>query len=341
MALEAGGAYRSMQLLDLVSGSSVGILSGDEIWMPSLWIGSGESDDRFAADSLMMYDRPTMNPYQAGFAAKAAAFWAQRDSFEIVAVGSSHVYHGISPANFSRPTFNFGVVGGDLQMDDALLRNLVSNHAPRLKAVILGVMPGWLLWAEDQGVGVAIRNSAGWKYDQSHGFWTDSVPKAFSRLAELKDWTEGGVLERNGNRPTVASGWGGASPLAVEVANDSLSGAIFGRNWNRLQNLVEDLAARGIEVVLVNFPVSPHFRNTPRAGRWEPYWNTYHEIVKRLGDLEKSSPRIHFVDANLDGLHDYPDADALDWDHLASSGASRLSRRLDSLVEARLSASRP
>lgn len=331
-SIDPTGAYRNLYAVDLESGASVRLATGQELWQPALWIdGSSPILDRLSADSLLSYGKPTTDAYQAGFEAKAAAFWLQRDSIELVAVGSSHVVFGIAPGEFSMRAFNFGVEGAGVQLDAELIRNLVVNHASRLKVVVLGVMPGWLLWQENSGSAQAILESDGWKYDKNHGFWTDSVPSDLVKVASGKDWTNHGELERDGTRASIASGWGAAAN-SVDVASDSLDGAVFARNWSRLSGAVEFLADAGIHVVLVNFPVSPRFRATPRAGRWEPYWNTYHEILGRLKTLERKSDRIHFVDANLDGAHDYTDSDALDWDHLAMPGAIKLSRRLDSLI---------
>jgi len=329
-----GTAYKEVDLLDLQDGATTPLLQGAELWMPNLWVGpsNGGVADQALLDSVLAYDKPLTSADQKVAAAKFAAFWGQCDSVEIVAAGSSRVFYGIAPETFSRRAMNLGINGSDVQLDADILRQLVLPHTPRLKVVVLGVMTGWLLWAEDKGVGAAVRNSTGWKFDSNHGFWKNGLPSAMQSMVSARDWTNNGVLTKSGERTTVAAGWGRESPVFVDTPNDSLGGEVFVRNWSRLTGIVTELADSGIQVVLVNFPVSPHYAGTPRAGLWEPYWNTYHEILARLKALESTSSRIHFVDANLDGLHDYTDDEALDYSHLSTPGAIKLTTRLDSLI---------
>ncbi len=334
MALENNRASQEVHLLDLSSGNSIPLVHGEDLGMPGLWVGENHSRPMaYSADSLFAYDKPLVSSYQGAVASKLPAFLAQRDSIEIVAVGSSRVYHGIAPEAFSRRAMNLGIDGSDVQLDERILREVVMGRASPLKVVVLGVMTGWLLWSENQGIGAAVVNSTGWIYDANHGFWKNGISKAMDSAARMVDWTNHGILTKSGESIHASVNWGRETPVFVDEANDSLLGMIFARNWGRLQGLVTDLSAAGIHVVLVNFPVSPHYRDSPRAGLWEPYWNTYHEILRRLKLLEQISPKIHFVDANLDGLHDYTDDDALDYSHLATPGAIKLTRRLDSLIQ--------
>ena len=48
--------------------------------------------------------------------------------------------------------------------------------------------------------------------------------------------------------------------------------------------------------------------------------------------MEKISPFVHFYDAQVFGNHDYSDAEAVNFGHLSSAGAVKLTRRLDSLI---------
>lgn len=48
--------------------------------------------------------------------------------------------------------------------------------------------------------------------------------------------------------------------------------------------------------------------------------------------MEKIPPFVHFYDAHDFGNHDYGDADKLNWGHLSSSGAAKLTGRLNSMI---------
>ena len=49
--------------------------------------------------------------------------------------------------------------------------------------------------------------------------------------------------------------------------------------------------------------------------------------------MENISPYVHFYDAHRFNEHDYTDAEALDFGHLSSEGARKLTSRLDSLIK--------
>jgi len=335
MALEANGAYKEVHLLELSTGNTLSLASGTDLWMPSLWVGDVQSFEGIDQDSALAYNTPSLDGYQSQFAAKAAAFWANHDDFEIVSVGSSRVYYGISPSAFQMRAFNFGIQGAVLNLDESTLLDMVLPHARKLKAVVIGVMPGWLLWSTDQSGSKAVHDSKGWQYDKNHGFWKDSIPSSFLRLSRTKDWTNGGTLDSIGERFTVSGGWGVGDLLHFDLPNSDIEGQRFQENWTRLKRMVQLASMQGVVVAVVMFPTDPRFQKSKYAGRWEPEWPIYHQILDSLKSLPMKAlgaGRVLFVDANLDGRHDYGDEDALDGDHLSTIGARKLSKRLDSLI---------
>jgi hypothetical protein len=83
---------------------------------------------------------------------------------------------------------------------------------------------------------------------------------------------------------------------------------------------------------MIDYPVSPYYKNTEYYGPFGPSRTTAHEITHALRVLEISNRFFHLYDANMDGNHDYADAEAGNENHLVYAGAEKLSARLDSLI---------
>jgi hypothetical protein len=80
-----------------------------------------------------------------GVALKEERFWEQRKRIDVLFVGSSRVFHGVSPQVFDRTlhtagrpwhSFNAGVDGMNCAEGFALTRRLLAMHPPRLKYII-------------------------------------------------------------------------------------------------------------------------------------------------------------------------------------------------------------
>jgi len=51
-----------------------------------------------------------------------------------------------------------------------------------------------------------------------------------------------------------------------------------------------------------------------------------------MKSLETVNPYFHLYDACNFGDHDFTDADAFNWNHLCSSGAAKITMRLDTII---------
>ena len=96
--------------------------------------------------------------------------------------------------------------------------------------------------------------------------------------------------------------------------------------------LAQTLAARNMHLLVVNFPENPKYKQTDRIGYLGPYRTAFNQLSAWLKNLESQNPYFHFYDANMDGDHDYTDAEARDRMHLNYLGAKKISIRIDSLV---------
>jgi len=337
-AIDGAGARRNLYLVDLESGASLGIASGVDLWQPSLWIGGagsplvhGDADP----DSAGAWNTPETDYTQEEFAIKTRAFWLSKDRIEIAAIGSSRIKAGILPGEFRWGTaFNFGFSGSEPVADRRVLEDYVLPQCPRLQVVVLSLMPGWLFTYRGELAWNRILATWGYRYDSSHGFWKRGVPQDFLPVVAARSWPASPRYDSMGATFLPPGTWGAAPPPVILPPIEDFESDAFRRNWNDLVAMADSCRARGIDLVLVNFPQAPGYAQTAYMGKYGPTWETWAIVAARLRSMEAANPRFHFYDAHADGLHDYPDSAATNFDHLSTAGARILSRRLDSLVAA-------
>ena len=108
---------------------------------------------------------------------------------------------------------------------------------------------------------------------------------------------------------------------------------MYRQNFATLTGLIERCASRDIEVLAINFPQSPSYRNTDHYMRYGPSWETARAVIEQLDSLEQAYPNFHLYDAYNFGEHDYTDQEALNWNHLSAAGAAKFTGRLDTLIQ--------
>jgi uncharacterized protein (TIGR02171 family) len=327
--------------INLEDKTTLQVLEGTELSQPCLWIGAlndtlGSSG--LSLDSLGVYGDPYVSGNQVGFSYNMHRFWNKRHTLDIAFVGNSQVEGGIDCAKLPAHTaLNLGYPGVGVTTCSNIIRNYILPACPAIKLVGMSAAVYWLGNPGGEGDDsweTAITQSKGYQYDLHHNFWRDSFPARFDEcIAQAPFYncsncdTFGLVLDTGGN-------WGGPSPdLAGGNAWDwKTTDTNFIDNFNALVRLLGDCAAAKVQVLMINFPESPAYKNTDHYQRPGPSWATGKDVVDRLKSLETTFPNFHFYDAYNNGDHDYTDADAGNWNHLNPRGAAKLTSRLDSLI---------
>jgi hypothetical protein len=169
----------------------------------------------------------------------------------------------------------------------------------------------------------------GYQLDVSQNFWKDGLPKSVvSKIVgfDSSQWTD--FYYTGFVKGVRTDGWGDALIDGTDYTFEDSSVQI---NVQLFKTLADTLAARGTHLIVVNFPENPLYKQTTMIGRLGPSRATYTKLSTWLRNLESGNSFFHFYDANMDGDHDYTDAEALDCNHLNYLGARKISARIDSL----------
>jgi len=330
------GSNHAIHLLDLESGTSTLLASGEDLWHPGLWVdGRSPGTDPTTFDSAGRYFDPTPSPEMLVFGENLLRFWLAQDSLDVVIVGSSHL-SGLVPGHFpNHKALSLAMAASSLPDWEKIVRNIVLPNTPKLRTLVISFMPGWFFrsggaWPEERWP-TNIRNAKGIQFDSSHGFWTSGIPRDFKSSIQAR--MEERSLVAN---PPVSNvhgpGWGDEHPhLSISPYQDTLLPE-YAESFRRFDELVRVVNARGVHVLVVNAPQSPWYAGTPYAGRYGPTWPVYLSMVRKMRERERTNPFFHFYDAHLDAKHDYKSEEAGNWDHLIGVGYTKLGARLDSVV---------
>ena len=332
--VDSDGAHRKVVLLNAYTGELLDVLRGEELWHPAVWVNARDRalvDPDLDLDSAGAYYTPQMDFYALELRVKMENFWNLRDSVTAVVLGSSRAMFGVN-ASFvqSETLLNMAYSSGDIYGMTFLVENYVFSHLPRLRFLVLEFSPDFM-WVNAQTSWMPVyEKSPGFRYDESHGFWVDSVPKGFVTLVEDSYKTRPGqMLPYSFDEFMLPSeGWGKAT-----VSNDTMLYTLdlpsVVTNRAMLENLVAKARERGVLVVLLVTPQNPGYAETGAYG----VYGVRRSVARELLDWA-SAMDVLFLDENKMGKHDYTSGMAFNTDHLSRKGARQLSERLDSLFKA-------
>jgi uncharacterized protein (TIGR02171 family) len=326
---------QAIYAVELAGSRSLPVVRGIELQQPSLWIGYiAPNPSIFSLDSLGSYNDPPSNSYQAHMASKLLLFWRTFDLIDVAITGSSQAVNGLNPVFFKgRSGYNFAAHGGDLFWQKLFILNYCLPNANRVKVICSSLDPGWLALPEGNfSCKQGLCQSKGYSYDSGHSFWHDSDRNQAVAIMSNKPLPIPYAPESLGFIGLDPNGWGATNPECVGDYSWDTSDVYYKANIGTIAMIADTLQARHIHWVMINFPVSPHFRNMEYYGMWGPSWKTASSIIERMRRLESTNPYFHFYDANNNGNHDYGDAEAYDPNHLSEFGVTKLSTRLDSII---------
>jgi len=128
-----------------------------------------------------------------------------------------------------------------------------------------------------------------------------------------------------------SSSWSAVPLCAVDTAWDTAN-ASFKNNFSILKKLVNQAAARGVHILLVNCPSNSRYGQLPYYSYFGPSQKTAHEIIEMFRLLEQQNSYFHLYDANNFGNHPYTSNEFVDDTHLCQAGAFHFSDSLNTHV---------
>jgi hypothetical protein len=100
-----------------------------------------------------------------------------------------------------------------------------------------------------------------------------------------------------------------------------------------MENLIKQASEKNIYVIGIIFPQAPQYKETGALGVYGLQRSIAKRKIAYLDSLAKSNRYFILMDENKMGNHDYSDKMAHNRDHLSSSGARRMTVRLDSVLK--------
>ncbi|MBD3243337.1 MAG: SUMF1/EgtB/PvdO family nonheme iron enzyme [Chitinivibrionales bacterium] len=326
---------QSVVLIDLADSAYVELVRGPGLRDPYLWIDPQALPQ--AADPYRFfarYDLPTFSFGQPTLHAKMKLFWKRRASLECVAMGSSLVHYGIDISHLGVPALSMGTCNADQYGGIVLTREFLLRHCPDLKAVVMDLGAGFLRgdpYPETPYV-LSIGDTKGYALDRENAYWENGIPPAVQERIEAFDSTDWPDLDTNGSQPWVpAMGWG--EPI-FDLGDYTFNDTFVQLRLSHLARLGDTLATRGIHLLMVRFPQNPLYATTGMAGRYGPSDSTFAQVEAWFDDQRNRNAYFHYYDAHRDGSHDYTDNEAFDASHLSTTGARKLTTRIDSVLRA-------
>ena len=334
--VNSSGEHKKLVLVNVVDSSIIELAEGDEVWHPNLWVMPREffGSENFNLDSAGVYWDPLTQSGVRSAALKMRMFWDMRDSLEVIAVGSSRTERGFDPERISRPSLNFGFIGGDPWAALYLLDNYFVPHAHKLKYLIIEISFDLMRNGSMARMYSVFRLAPGYAYDMNHGFWKDGVPDAFVRVVDANvcytNEDSLNYVNALGLNKVDSYGWGDEPEISADT---SVSNKVYARIVDSLTAFIDSTKDKGFKIIGLVYPQSPEYAKTGSFGRHGVSRSLAIKTAAYFDSLASVYPHFIMMDENQFGAHDYTDAMANDYDHLSAAGAERLSIRVDSLIK--------
>ena len=210
---------------------------------------------------------------------------------------------------------------------------------PKLKYLVLSIDPDmWQYLTPDKDIQAISQNSKGFTYDRNHGYWIDGVDEFFvdwmAQVSRQDIDLPIDTASRGWRRVECSEDWSSRGEGYVEILNDStFSDMSDGADVNLgfMEKVIQSARDKGIKVVGVVFPQSPHYMKTGTYGRHGMRRSAAELLIAKAASLSQKYDNFYMMDENKMGNHDYTNMGG-DYDHLCFDGAVKFTAKLDSVI---------
>ena len=338
----SNGANTKIALINARDLSLLDLAEGGDLWHPCLW----SRKEVFQLDSKLLDLDSAGVYYTEGnpeffevLQLKMEMFWRAKDSLEYLFIGSSRIEFGVNPALITSPnTLNMGHSGNRLYNSLYFFRNYVVNHCKQIKGIAISIdFDLWHGW--DDFHLRYLYETPGYLYDSNHGFWKEGLPTHFIEALDYNNpvnkTLETAFLSTRGFNEKVDDVLfdGKVPEFTIDSLWTEYASGLISRYLILFESSLALANEKNIQVVGVVFPQQAIYKTTGSFGRYGPRRSVAIKITEGLKELEKKFSNFHLIDENKMGEHDYINNEFYDYDHLNGLGATKLTTRLDSLLQ--------
>lgn len=336
----ADGAHNKIALINMNDGTVTPLIEGQELWHPCLWVKTSNSTGSFALspDSAGVYYADGTGVWANH---KMRLFFANHETIEVVAVGSSRTGLGFDPTQMKfGKALNMAFIPCDMYMEQYLVNNYILPHVKNLKVIALGIDFDLWYYSANNAAYLNFGTAPGYYYDANHNFWKDGLPEGFVEKVEESPSVNVGEYETlketmGFTRYEYVGSWYAGAQKAVVLNGDS--------TWSdnkidpinsiaMLRQIIEIAKQKDVLVVGIIYPQSPGYKNTGTYGRHGMRRSFAKTLYDSVLTINSTYDNFILMNENKWGEHDYADSLAYDSDHLNYRGAKKLTERLDSLL---------
>jgi len=308
------------------------LVTGENVDFPTLWLNPLIPEDYIPNDSIFQYNTPS-TAHSVELSVKLMRFWKQRGQIDLVCFGSSRGQQGFNPDYFTGyHGLNMAMSGMDYWSYFNIWTSYVKNHSPQVKKIVLELSLDFLYYRSSERWEPMWSMNYGYQYDKSHDFYVSGLPAHFDTLLQISSAiTADELFTQAGYAPVESAGWGnpelGTWP---EMTNHPES---WKETLDSLDGMIQEWGDQGIQVLAVIMPQNPGYAGLGSWGRYGPTQEVANIIMDSIAVIKARHNNLTIFDQHLNGLHDYTDAEAANMDHLSTAGATKLSLRIDSVLQ--------
>ncbi|WP_291113547.1 hypothetical protein [Flavobacterium sp. UBA6135] len=260
------------------------------------------------------------------------------DTTEVLIFGNSHTFYGLNPKFFDRPTYNLAHISQTLYFDKLLFDNYIDEFKA-VKCVILHIEytslseivdtkeNNWRKYYYQTYMNLDVPSIKKYDYNKCILSSTRSVNAniklmlRYLREGTLVDCDDNGFGTDYTKEKSISISKKDAL-LRVKNIEDNLMN--FDDNIVRIQSIIAVCKERGIEVVLLNMPVTDYFSE----GVNQLKLRKIQETCKTIADHNENVSYL-----NLFKDERFTNDDFYDADHMHTEGATKCSKVVNSYVE--------
>ena len=342
------GTHSKIVLVDMNDSNVIELASGAELWHPDMWVDDAQNfETTLVLDSAGMYELNSpftgdMSPMYTRY--DLEMLYEYRDSINVLISGSSRPWAGVDPSilnSAERGVFAINAANPAVDLDVAsrLVLCYGYNMLPKLKVAVVSLDLDILFsryrttpsyWS------YIYLQSPGFVYDESHDFWPEGYPEGLYELTRdsygSNDEDRAMEQDRLGYRYTYVGSWEGNVVHSDTTMLDDIPN-LDDTLLAQVENFIEEAESKGIYLIGLILPQSPGYNETGAFGRYGLRRSVARKMIEKLQRFEETCPHFRLMDENKMGNHDYDDDMAMNFDHLSPLGATKLTNRLDSLIQ--------